>query len=282
MDVNQYRDIMRRNPVWLAIRREAKRDAASEPILSSFLWASILSHDDFDRSLAFVLANRLSDATMMPTELFDLFYSVLKANPKIVSASLQDCQAAMERDPACHGYSQALLFFKGYHALQVRRLQRNNAGRLMEARNATRASCGGGIAHLSLGADHQTGMCRNQAQRVAHVLWNGGRQVMALALQSRVSDSRLALGCCPLPLFQRPSLFPGLLLRPSCLLPFPPLFSPIAAVRDGVCPCRSAKPSPWTSILQRRLASGFSSTTAQGLSSERPPWWGTTAPSCRA
>ena len=52
-------------------RHEAQGDAAQEPLLSSFLYASILSHDNFERSLAFVLSNRLSDATFLSTELFE-------------------------------------------------------------------------------------------------------------------------------------------------------------------------------------------------------------------
>ena len=57
-------------------RREARTDAAKEPLLSSFYHASILSHDSFARSLAFVLANRLADATLLATELFEIFHSV--------------------------------------------------------------------------------------------------------------------------------------------------------------------------------------------------------------
>ena len=58
--------------------KEAEADAAAEPLLSSFLYASILSHDNFERSLAFVLSNRLSDATFLATELFEVFYSILR------------------------------------------------------------------------------------------------------------------------------------------------------------------------------------------------------------
>ena len=48
-------------------RKEAARDAREEPLLSSFLYAALLSHDTFERSLAFVLANRLSDPTLLAT-----------------------------------------------------------------------------------------------------------------------------------------------------------------------------------------------------------------------
>lgn len=59
-----------------ASREEAQKDAAMEPLLSSFLYASILAHNSFEQSLAFVLANRLSNATMLPTQLFEIFHQV--------------------------------------------------------------------------------------------------------------------------------------------------------------------------------------------------------------
>ncbi|GAB4814918.1 hypothetical protein N2152v2_001964 [Parachlorella kessleri] len=130
--------------IWRAIRREAEADAATEPLLSSFLYASILSHDTFERSLAFVLANRLSDATLLSTELFEVFHHVLKSNRHVSEAALADIAAVRERDPSCRAYSQALLYFKGFHSIQV--------------------------------------------HRIAHELWQSGRKVMALALQSRMSE----------------------------------------------------------------------------------------------
>ncbi len=72
-------------------------DAATEPLLSSFLYASILSHDTFERSLAFVLANRLSDATLLSTELFEVFHHVLKSKRQVSEAALADIAAVRER-----------------------------------------------------------------------------------------------------------------------------------------------------------------------------------------
>ncbi|KAL4423886.1 hypothetical protein ABPG75_001187 [Micractinium tetrahymenae] len=108
--------------IWQTIRREAEKDAAAEPLLSSFLYASILSHDNFERSLAFVLSNRLSDATFLSTELFEVFYSILRTRPEIAEAALADIRAVRERDPACMSYSQALLHFKGFHAIETHRI----------------------------------------------------------------------------------------------------------------------------------------------------------------
>ncbi len=108
--------------LWSQIRQEAERDARDEPLLSSFLFASILSHESFERSLAFILANRLANMTLLATELFELFYETIKAQKYIQEAAQADLCALRERDPACRKYSQAILYFKGYHALQVHRI----------------------------------------------------------------------------------------------------------------------------------------------------------------
>lgn len=108
--------------LWNYIRQEAERDARDEPLLSSFLFASILSHESFERSLAFILANRLANTTLLATELFELFYETIKAQKGIQDAAQADLCALRERDPACRKYSQAMLYFKGYHAIQVHRI----------------------------------------------------------------------------------------------------------------------------------------------------------------
>jgi len=83
--------------LWKSIRREAEKDANDEPLLSSFLYASILSHDSFERSLAFILANRLSNTTLLPTELFELFHNVLSRDNVIRDYAQADLCAMRER-----------------------------------------------------------------------------------------------------------------------------------------------------------------------------------------
>ena len=90
-------NFVKSNTLWKSIRKEAEKDAEDEPLLSSFLYASILSHDSFERSLAFILANRLSNTTLLPTELFELFYVVLMRDEKIRIASQADLCAMRER-----------------------------------------------------------------------------------------------------------------------------------------------------------------------------------------
>ena len=52
-------------PAFCCCRREAARDAAAEPMLSSFLHACILSHNTFADALAFVLSKRLASPCFM-------------------------------------------------------------------------------------------------------------------------------------------------------------------------------------------------------------------------
>ncbi|KAM0975161.1 hypothetical protein ACFX13_018515 [Malus domestica] len=132
------------DPIWDAVREEAKLEAEKEPILSSFLYASILAHDCLEQALGFVLANRLQNPTLLATQLMDIFYDVMLHDRDIQRSVRLDVQAFKDRDPACLSYCSALLYLKGYHSLQV--------------------------------------------HRVAHSLWNQGRKVLALALQSRVSE----------------------------------------------------------------------------------------------
>lgn len=132
------------DPIWDSIRAEAKSEAEKEPILSSFLYASVISHDCLERALGFVLANRLQNPTLLATQLMDIFDDVMMNDRGIQRSIRLDVQAFRDRDPACASYSWPLLYLKGYHSLQ--------------------------------------------SYRVAHALWNQGRKVLALALQSRISE----------------------------------------------------------------------------------------------
>jgi len=135
------------DPVWDIICTLAKKDAASEPLLSSYMYMSVLSHDTLEQAVSFVLANRLADSTLLPTQLMEIFNSVLFADDDegvfVRSALRADIRAIRDRDPACASYVHALLYLKGFHALQAHRIQ--------------------------------------------HALWNRGQKLLALTLQARIS-----------------------------------------------------------------------------------------------
>ena len=69
----------------------------AERLLSSFLHSSILAHESFERSLAFVLANRLATPTMLPTQLFEIFHGVLASDDNVRCGALADLEACKDR-----------------------------------------------------------------------------------------------------------------------------------------------------------------------------------------
>lgn len=78
-------------------RKEAERDAAKEPLLKSFMNASILTHGNFQECLAFVLANRMSNPTMPDIDYGGCFLNIFNESDEIVQAALDDLQAVRER-----------------------------------------------------------------------------------------------------------------------------------------------------------------------------------------
>jgi serine O-acetyltransferase len=131
-------------PVWAALRNESLQAARNEPALASLLNAVVLSHDNLGDALSYQLARKLGDQELRAMSLRELATAAYAADPKLVEIAEEDLKAVFERDPACKGYVQPFLFFKGYQALQT--------------------------------------------QRVAHWLWNEGRETIALYLQSRMSE----------------------------------------------------------------------------------------------
>ena len=131
-------------PVWAALRNEAERAAAAEPALASLINAVILTHSSMDHALSYQIARKLSDVELRAMSAREIAEQAYAADPSLMAAAEADLKAVFERDPACKGYLQPFLFFKGFLALQT--------------------------------------------YRVAHWLWEQGREPMALYLQSRMSE----------------------------------------------------------------------------------------------
>ncbi|MGF1464323.1 MAG: serine O-acetyltransferase [Maricaulaceae bacterium] len=109
-------------PVWTRLRVEAAAAAAQEPILASYLHASLLNHDNFARALAYHLANRLGGEDMNAMQVREVCRDALEADPSIVDRAEADILAVFERDPACRSFIQPFFYLKGYKALQAYRI----------------------------------------------------------------------------------------------------------------------------------------------------------------
>lgn len=110
------------DPFWSAMQDEARIAAESEPLLASFLFATVLNHPTLHSALAFHLANKLTSPAMPSTMLMSMFESIMNDDPTFCSRVRRDLLAVMERDPACIRFIDALLYFKGFHALQAHRI----------------------------------------------------------------------------------------------------------------------------------------------------------------
>ena len=109
-------------PVWAALRTEAEHAARTEPALASLVNAVILSHDNLGDALSYQLAHKLGDQELRSMSLRELVLDAYRSAPALVEIAEADLKAVFERDPACKGYVQPFLFFKGFQALQTQRI----------------------------------------------------------------------------------------------------------------------------------------------------------------
>lgn len=112
----------RRDRIWEAVRREVEIEAGREPMLAGFMHATVLNHVRLEDSLSFILANRLACSTIHPMAVREVIDEALAGDPSIGEAVRADLEGVRMRDPACKGFSVALLYFKGFHALQAHRI----------------------------------------------------------------------------------------------------------------------------------------------------------------
>jgi len=109
-------------PVWAALRNEAQHVAKTEPSLASLLNAVILRHGALANALSYQLARKLGDQELRAMSLREVAEEAYASDPSIVDKAEADLRAVFERDPACKGYVQPFLFFKGFLSLQAYRV----------------------------------------------------------------------------------------------------------------------------------------------------------------
>jgi serine O-acetyltransferase len=154
--------------VWESIRASSWRAAEQEPMLASFLHATILNHDSLEAALSFHLAQKLDSPTAPALLVREVIEQALASDPGIGDAIRRDLRAVQERDSACAEHAIAFLFFKGFHALQSYRIAHwlwQQGRRQMALFLQNRISCEFGVdihpaARIGFGIllDHATGV----------------------------------------------------------------------------------------------------------------------------
>lgn len=99
--------------IWEKMRKDAELEAQREPLLASFMHATILSHTSLESSVAFHMANQLSSPAMISTQIQALFIEAFDKCPSFQKSIRRDILAVMDRDPAVKTSPDVLLYFKG-------------------------------------------------------------------------------------------------------------------------------------------------------------------------
>jgi serine O-acetyltransferase len=110
------------DPVWAKLRLEGEEMAGREPALAGFIHATVLKHERLEDALCFHLARKLGCEDVSPLMTHETFAEAMADDAGIGAALRADLSAVFERDPACHSYLEAFLYYKGFHALEAHRI----------------------------------------------------------------------------------------------------------------------------------------------------------------
>ncbi len=108
--------------LWQEIEKEAEQELENEPLLSSYIYSTVVYHQSFADVLMFHLASKLGGSTLADRNWMKIIADPMKDDPQIIESASIDLQVIAERDPACTGFVSSLLYFKGYQALQCYRI----------------------------------------------------------------------------------------------------------------------------------------------------------------
>ena len=110
------------DPIWETVREEAELAAGGEPVLAGFIYATILNQPNLEAALIHRVSQRLDHPDLPAIVIAQAFQEMTIASDDFGATMRTDLQAVYDRDPACQRYLDALLFFKGFHAIQTHRL----------------------------------------------------------------------------------------------------------------------------------------------------------------
>ncbi len=110
------------DPVWTRIRDEAEEIVQREPELATFIYSSVLHHDRLEDAVVHRIAERLDHSALSGDLIRQAYNDAIEAEPDLGNAFRADLVAVYDRDPAVSRFIDALLYFKGFHALQAHRL----------------------------------------------------------------------------------------------------------------------------------------------------------------
>lgn len=108
--------------VWQAIRDTAHQHVEAEPMLGSFLYATILNHDRFEEAVSYHLAGKLDFGDLRGMQMRDIIDMALRGDAEIGESIRADIFAVRDRDAAVDCCLVPFLYMKGIHALAAYRV----------------------------------------------------------------------------------------------------------------------------------------------------------------
>jgi serine O-acetyltransferase len=110
------------DPIWRSVRDEALEAVSRDPLLSAFLYSSILNQDSLEAAVIHRISERLDHPDVGADLIRQTFHSMVAETPDWSTTVRADIQAYYDRDPACDRFLMPVLYFKGFHAIQTHRL----------------------------------------------------------------------------------------------------------------------------------------------------------------
>ncbi|URK87894.1 serine O-acetyltransferase [Rhizobium sp. RCAM05350] len=110
------------DPIWDSLQEEARTAAQQDPLLAAFLYSTIINQRSLEDSVIYRICERLDHPDLQANLLRQTFAEMLEDWPEWGSILRVDIQAVYDRDPACTRFLEAILYFKGFHAIQTHRL----------------------------------------------------------------------------------------------------------------------------------------------------------------
>ncbi|WP_182086436.1 serine O-acetyltransferase EpsC [Aureimonas sp. ME7] len=105
---------------WARLRREAEGVAAREPVLAALVQSTVLDQSSLEDALSHRLASRI--AGVLPADALRAVLREAFGVEALRRALRFDLAALIDRDPASDAALDAVLYFKGFHALEAHRV----------------------------------------------------------------------------------------------------------------------------------------------------------------
>lgn len=110
------------DPIWDSLQEEARAAAQQDPLLAAFLYSTIINQRSLEDSVIYRICERLDHPDLQANLLRQTFAEMLEDWPEWGAILRVDIQSVYDRDPACTRFLEAILYFKGFHAIQTHRL----------------------------------------------------------------------------------------------------------------------------------------------------------------